>query len=793
MRRILRARTPIFALAFIGLAVLFIAACSTNEVDIPGLSGPSGNRLFITMEASPDKVFIKSPSQNPTTSRLTLQLKNQLGEGVPNAQIAVKIVNANGSEVRIGSLDHVLVRTDAAGFARLTYTAPSTAEQPVPVQVFIRAILTDPAYAFEVVSTHQLDLELRKDFDCVAGPGAPDIAFSFNPTNPNEDELVCFDAQATSGSAAIISFSWNFGDGGTDTGAIACHTFRSDGLFPVTLTVVDANQNCISLTQFVTVGEGGAPACVFTASPNPVNTDTVVLFNASGSQDADGQIVSFRWNFGDGSTGNGEIVSHAFDEEGAYVVTLAVTDNAGNETVCTQTITVASGLPTCDFSFEPSTPNTGDTVTFDGSASADVDGGTLEFAWDFDGDGQFDDGTGEVDTFTYSTEGTFLVTLRVTDDEGNVVTCSQSVTVGSVPPTCSFTASPSTANVGDTVNFNATASSDDGTITNFAFDFGDGTAPLDPNTDPTVSHVFTTEGSFIVTLTVTDNDGNNVSCTQTVTVGSVPPTCSFTASPTSASVGQTVNFNATASTDDGTITNFGWDFGDGNTLDPNTDPTVSHVFTANGTFVVTLTLTDEDGNTTACTQNVVVGNALPLCSFSAAPNSGTPPLAVNFDASASADQDEAGASIVSYAWDFDDGNSEINPAPTDTTSHTFTTDGVFDVQLTVTDDEGGTSTCQRTITTTGATPNASFTVAPNPGTAGVPSNFDASGSSDNDESGNSIVQYSWDFGDGSAVVTTNTAVTPHTFVAAGVYSVTLTVTDDELQTDTANIAYTVNP
>lgn len=701
MRSKLRAGTPIIALVFIGIAALFIASCTNDEVEIPDLAGPSGARLFITIEASPDKVFIKKPGQTPDRSRITIQLKNQLGQGVPNAQVALRITNIEGSEVGIGSLDDSLVATDSGGFARVTYTAPSTAEQPANVTVFITAILRDPAFPFEVVTTHPIDLELPRPFDCVAGPGAPVIDFTVNPTTPSEDERVCFDAQATVDNGAIVSFTWSFGDGGTASGVFVCHTFTNDGSFPVTLFVVDNDANCVSLTKLVVVGEGDSPTCVFTTSPTSgITTDTLVRFDASQSEDPDGNIVSFRWDFGDGQSASGETVTHQYANDGTFTVILTVRDNAGNETVCTATVAVGEGEPICDFTVTPPNPNTNEPVTFDGSNSSDPEGGTLTFAWNF-GDGNT--ASGEVVTHTFTSEDNFLVTLTVTDPEGNATTCSDTVIVGSVPPECDFIVSPTSADVGDTVNFTST------------------------------------------------------------------------------------------STDDGTITNLRWDFGDGNVLDPNTDPTVSHVYTDEGTFTVILTVTDNDGNTSTCTQTVTIGNALPLCTFTATPNSGTAPLAVAFNASGSQDQDEGGASIVTFAWDFGDGNAETNV--TSTTTHTYDETGTFIAELVVTDDEGGSSTCTRTITTTGAVPTASFTATPPSGTLdnqGDPILFDASSSTDNDELGQSIVQYQWDFNDGTAVVITTNPTTTHTFANPGSFSVTLTVTDDEGQTDTNNQTYVVD-
>lgn len=509
MKSTLRARTPIIALAFIGMAVLFIAACTTNEVEIPGLTGPSGARLFITIEASPDKVFIRGPKANPNTSRITLQLRNQLGEGVPNARIAVRITNVEGSEVSIGNLDHLTVVTDSGGFARVTYTAPSTSEQPVPVTVFIRAILTDPAYAFEVVSSHALDLQLAKPFDCVGGPGSPDIQFTFSPTSPAEDEQVCFDAQGTTDNGGIISFTWDFGDGNTDSGAVVCHTYRSQGQFQVTLTVIDGDANCVSLTQLINVGAGGAPTCTFTVSPNPVNTDTNVLFNASASTDADGDIVSYSWNFGDGNSGSGETTSHSFSTPGAFTVTLTVRDNAGNESTCTQTVTVATGIPTCDFDIDPNPAAVGETVTFDASASTDPDGGNLTFSWDLDGNGSFES-NGQIVTRTYNTPGVVVISLRVFDEEGNETTCTQSLTIGNTAPVCeSFTADPSgTIEPGTIVDFTVIASDPDaGDVLSVQFTTTGGTpgGSIDPAAPFEHSATYNNVGTFTANATVRDD------------------------------------------------------------------------------------------------------------------------------------------------------------------------------------------------------------------------------------------------------------------------------------------------
>jgi PKD repeat protein len=108
------------------------------------------------------------------------------------------------------------------------------------------------------------------------------------------------------------------------------------------------------------------------------------------------------------------------------------------------------------------TPTTGAaplTVSFDGTGSSDPDGDTLSYAWDLDGDGAFDDSTAAQPTFTYTSQGSYTATLRVTDPDGASDTDSVTITVGNTPPTATITAptAVTTWKVGDTINFSGSA------------------------------------------------------------------------------------------------------------------------------------------------------------------------------------------------------------------------------------------------------------------------------------------------------------------------------------------------
>jgi PKD repeat protein len=224
-------------------------------------------------------------------------------------------------------------------------------------------------------------------------------------------------------------------------------------------------------------------------------------FDASGSSD-NGTITSYAWDLGDGTTGSGLTVSHAFPSGRAYTVTLTVTDNDGLTGTKSEIVDL-NERPAASFTFACQ----GFTCTVDGSASWDPDGAITSYAWHF-GDGTT--GSGATVSHTYAAPGVYGVTLTVTDDGGATGTQSTSVSINAPP-----VASSTFACNGLTCNFGGSGSSDpDGTITSYAWTFGDGMTA----SGPTVSHTYVAAGTYIVTLTVTDNGGATGTQGQNVTV-----------------------------------------------------------------------------------------------------------------------------------------------------------------------------------------------------------------------------------------------------------------------------------
>lgn len=276
------------------------------------------------------------------------------------------------------------------------------------------------------------------------------------------------------------------------------------------LGVVVLLSGCLSPNQL--------PTAAFTFAPSAAVTGSPVSFDASPSDDADGTIVQYAWDLGDGGSGGNTPLTHAYAAVGTYTVTLTVTDDDGATHSASSDIVVTAPQPgnqppTAAFTFTPSAPVAGSPVSFNASSSTDPDGAIVQYTWSF-GDGG--SGSGAAPSHAYTTAGSYTATLTVVDNTGASDSSSLGVAVtagtaqpGNQPPTAAFTPSAVRPAAGTEISFDASASADsDGTIVQYAWDFGDGGTGSGVNT----THVFQNATSdqiipYTVTLTVTDNDG----------------------------------------------------------------------------------------------------------------------------------------------------------------------------------------------------------------------------------------------------------------------------------------------
>jgi PKD repeat protein len=237
-----------------------------------------------------------------------------------------------------------------------------------------------------------------------------------------------FSATASDIDGSVASYSWDFGDGSTGVGSAPSHTYAAEGPYTVTLTVTDdAGGQTAVASGLVTGHPNSPPTAAFTTNI----TNTSVVFDGTASHDSDGSIVSYNWDFGDGSTATGATPTHDFGVTGDFLVTLTVTDDLGASTSTTQLVSVSTPnqLPVASFTFT----SAGRTLSFDGTSSYDPDGQIVQYSWDF-GDGSPPDtgdgsaGSGSLTSHTFAL-GTYTVTLTVTDDRGGTNSTSQTVTI----------------------------------------------------------------------------------------------------------------------------------------------------------------------------------------------------------------------------------------------------------------------------------------------------------------------------------------------------------------------------
>ena len=415
-----------FAVAVLA-AALFAGACTTKKQETPSLTGPSELSTSISMTVTPDVLTQDGASQ----SLVTITARDNNGQPFRNLSLRAQIA-VNGVEVDFGTLSAKSLVTDANGRASLTFTAPAPPGGPAPA-TDVQIVVTPAGTDFGNASSRLVTIHVVPGGTTVPPRGS--VTPLFTAPAPNDNEPALFDAsKSTSTTGTIVQWLWNFGDGGTASGEIVQHTFRSPGTFGVTLTVIDSIGASNSITQNVVVGQGTLPTATFVTSPTSPIVGQQINFNAGQSRPAPTRTIrSYDWDFGDGASGSGVQTSHAYTTTGTFTVLLTVTDDAGRTATATQSITVGNGQPTADFTFNPSAPRSGQQVTFDASSAQAAPGRTIvSFSWSF-GDGGSGTGQTVVHTFNLpagsTASQTFNVLLTVTDSAGRTSSTTKAITV----------------------------------------------------------------------------------------------------------------------------------------------------------------------------------------------------------------------------------------------------------------------------------------------------------------------------------------------------------------------------
>jgi chitodextrinase len=530
-----------------------------------------------------------------------------------------------------------------------------------------------------------------------------------------------------------LTYSWSLdapaGSGATLSGATNVDPeFVPDveGVYTAVLIVNDGMDDSAPDSVSITAqAVAGNTPPVADAGPNQsaLLGDTVLL-DGSGSSDVDGDSLTYTWSLsspaGSAATlSDPTIVNPTFvpDVAGDYVAQLIVNDGT-QDSVPDSAVVAAQAEPVNS----PPVANAGldrnvtvgDTVVLDGSDSTDADGDPLTFSWSLTtpagSDATLSDSTAVSPSFEADVVGEYVAQLIVNDgaddSAADSVRISASATPVNTPPVANAGLDQSIL-VGATVTLDGSRSSDsDGDLLSYSWSLtsvpAGSAAALSDSTVVSPTFVADLAGDYVAQLIV--DDGTDVSAPDSVTIMAAPPAVNQPPVADAGSnqvvrQGATVTLNGSGSSDpDGDALGFNWSLtsipagSDAVLSDPNI---IGPDFVADlvGNYVAQLIVNDGEFNSVPDTVMIIVtlDAALPQAD-SGGPYSGFVDEPITLDGSGSFDSD--GGQILSWEWDFGDGETATGESVT----HTYSEAGVYDVRLTVTDDEGQTDSTMTTVT-----------------------------------------------------------------------------------------------
>jgi len=529
---------------------------------------------------------------------------------------------------------------------------------------------------------------------------------SFTGTNACDGQKVTFNNTST----VVNKYNWTFGDGQTSTTRNPSHVYAKAGTYSVGLGITTTEGCSDNTTQSITVYDN--PVADFSTSDVCHGSATSFTNNSTLALGT----MTYSWDFGDGNSSSAENPSHTYANAGTYTVELTVTAPGGCVDVMTKTVKV-NVQPTS--SFTATTECEGTATSFTNASS-----NATSYAWDF-GDGN---GSSMSDPkHTYTSAGSYVVTLKTMHSGGCSSSSSQTVTVNAVPVA---SISANTVCQGTATAFGNNSSVASGTMT-YSWDFGDGNS----STSAAPSHIYANAGTYVAILTASAN-GCSDKASVSVKVNA-NPIVDFKSD--NVCVGNTTSFTNLSTG----AANYTWNFGDASS---STSIHPTHKYGSANTYTVQLTGKSTEGCTDSKSASVVV-YATPTVGFSQSDVCvGT---GMTFSNSSS-----SGTST----WDFGDGYTSTSTIPT----HTYKKSGKFNVTLEVTNAFGCSAQLTKAVTVY-AEPSAGFTASDVCQGSSVAFNNTSTGAS----------TYAWDFGDSR----TSTSANPtHLYATSGTYTVSLVAT-----------------
>jgi len=530
----------------------------------------------------------------------------------------------------------------------------------------------------------------------------PSAAFNFTTNGCVTDSVSFFDNTNTGG-RPIIKWMWTFGDGGRDSVRNPKHLYPAPGSYTARLNVI-TDVGCLSDTAAQVVTLTDLPVARFgTSAPYCVNKS--VTFTDSSSAPAASTLTKWYWNFGDGTpvvvATSGTAQTHVYTNTGTFTVTLRVETSTGCQSILFSRQITVSPNPVANFSL-PDVCLPAGTAQFNNlSTITDGTQNLFVYSWNF-GDGNTA-GNIQNPVHTYTATGPYNVTLTVTSNNGCVDDTIRQLTTIYAQPVADFSVSSNEVCIGSSFNFNDLSSAPNSSVSQWRWDFGDGTTSNQQNPSKTYS----APGTYTVTLQIFSAVGCPSSImTRQVTVNALP-TASFTVSNPQCE-GRDITFTDASVANSGNIIRWTWDYGDGSNATLNNGAPFVHNYTNAGVYNTTLQVETDKGCVSTLLTSPVTVNVNPEAGFINPAACTLDPFAAFTDTSKI-----AAGSITSWLWNFGDPNANAGNPNTSTLQnpgHRYTVEGPYTATLIVTSSAGCKDTIAQSFVISSSRPLADFTV-----------------------------------------------------------------------------------
>jgi gliding motility-associated-like protein len=590
---------------------------------------------------------------------------------------------------------------------------------------------------------------------------------NFSHSTPScETGIVSFTDLSVANSGTIVSWAWNFGDGGTSTLQNPTHVYAAAGTYNVTL-VVTTDKGCVSINPAQQVVIYAKPQAGFIV-PEVCLNDTYAQFTDTSSVAAPDNITAWAWDFGDGGTSTLQNPQHSYTAVGSYNVRLIVTTNRGCRDTIIQTIFVNGSFPQANFTLlNPTGLCANDSVAI--VEASTVFPGTItkiEIYWDnvgfpavFDTDNA--PFTGKVYKHLYPNfqaplTRNFVIRYRAYSGGVCVDDTLRSITVNAAP-LVQFNPIPNICL--DAAPYQITQASEIGGIPGSGVFSGPGVSPSGLFT-PSVAG----PGVHTIKYKYTSNSGCMDSLTQTIKVWE-PPIADYTVS-APVCERQAVTFTDNSVSTEGSITQWRWNFNDGTPVVVRTSGApFTHTFSTYGTFNVTLNVITSNG--CVSTPKMITVDVKPL----ARPNFTYPAISCLPNANVTFNNTTtipgAAQNTLAFLWNFGDpGSGPVNTSTAVNPSHSYAAVGPYNVNLQVTSADGCVHDTTIVLNTIHPQPLASFTTDKVDVCIGGSITF----TNTSDPMDGTLQSLVWDMDDG------NTRTSPsfsYTYAAVGTYDVSL--------------------